>query len=64
MIGASRKRFLGTADDTPEHRLAASLAAASLAVANGASIVRVHDVAATRRAVAIADAFIRAGSRT
>jgi dihydropteroate synthase len=60
LIGASRKRFLAAhADDAPTDRLAASLAAATLAAAQGAAIVRVHDVAATRRAVALADALAR-----
>ena len=61
VVGASRKRFLGADGDTPDARLASSLAAAALAVANGAAVVRVHDVAATRRAVAVADACVRAG---
>lgn len=63
LVGASRKRFLAADDhDTPDDRLAASLAAASLAAANGAAIVRVHDVAATRRALALTDAVTRAAS--
>ena len=57
LVGASRKTFLGALGGDPvEARLAASLAAAVLAVAHGARVVRVHDVAATRRAVAVADA--------
>ena len=63
VVGASRKRFLGGDGDQPDARLAASLAAAALAAANGAAVVRVHDVAATRRAVAVADACIQAGIR-
>ena len=51
-------------NDTPDDRLAASLAAATLAAAQGAAILRVHDVAATRRAVAIADAVNHAAGRT
>jgi dihydropteroate synthase len=63
VIGASRKRFLASGfDDAADDRLAASLAAATLAAAHGAKVVRVHDVAATRRAVAIADA-VRAATR-
>lgn len=66
VIGASRKRFvqqamrdagLVAADDAGD-RLAGSLAAAVLAAARGAAIVRVHDVAETRRALAIADAIL------
>src|SRR5688572_21255323 len=65
LVGASRKRFLAADDtDTPADRLAASLAAASLAAVNGAAIVRVHDVAATRRALALADAVARAAVPT
>jgi dihydropteroate synthase len=65
LVGASRKRFLSAdEDDAPDDRLAASLAAASLAAANGAAIVRVHDVAATRRALALTDAVTRASAST
>lgn len=65
LVGASRKRFLAVDEhDTPGDRLAASLAAASLAAANGAAIVRVHDVAATRRALALTDAVTRASRST
>jgi len=57
LVGASRKAFLGElSGDSVDGRLAASLAAAVLAVAHGARAVRVHDVAATRRALAVADA--------
>jgi dihydropteroate synthase len=49
LAGLSRKSTLGTITGRgSEDRLAASLAAALLAVERGASIVRVHDVAATR----------------
>jgi dihydropteroate synthase len=37
----------------PQERVHASIAAALLAVQNGAQIVRVHDVAATRDALAV-----------
>lgn len=58
LVGASRKSFLGavTGVDDPGDRLEASLAVAALAVADGARVLRVHDVAATRRAVALAHA--------
>lgn len=54
LVGLSRKSVLGrlTGRDVNE-RLAASLAAAVLAVERGAHIVRVHDVAATRDALAV-----------
>ena len=62
MVGASRKSFVGYVLGLPaDQRLEGSLAAAVIAVANGADMVRVHDVAATRRALAMADAIYRPG---
>ena len=58
LIGVSRKAFIGKIlDVNPDHRLEGSLAAAVAAVLAGANIVRVHDVAETRRAVRVADAI-------
>jgi dihydropteroate synthase len=58
LIGASRKSFIGAILNVPiEERLEGSLAAAVAAALNGASIIRAHDVRATKRAVAIADAI-------
>jgi dihydropteroate synthase len=58
MTGWSRKSTLGTITGRPAaERLAASIAAALLAVQHGARIVRVHDVAATRDAFAVLAAF-------
>ena len=61
VVGVSRKRFLGllTGADVAD-RLAPSLAAAVLAAHAGARVLRVHDVAATRQALAVADAIARA----
>jgi dihydropteroate synthase len=61
VIGASRKRSIGTLTgvDDPEDRLEGSLAAAVWAATNGADVVRVHDVRATVRALAVADAIAR-----
>ena len=54
MAGWSRKSTLGTVTGrAADGRLAASLAAALLAVERGARIVRVHDVAATRDALKV-----------
>jgi dihydropteroate synthase len=54
MVGASRKSFIGnTLDLGTDERLEGSLAAACYAVLNGADIIRVHDVAETRRAITI-----------
>jgi dihydropteroate synthase len=61
LVGASRKRFIGTLTGTeePSERLEGSLAAAVLAASLGADIVRVHDVTATVRALKVADAVVR-----
>lgn len=60
VAGPSRKRFLGTlADMEPvENRLDGTVAAVTIAVMNGAKVVRVHDVAPARRAVAVAEAVL------
>ena len=61
LVGASRKRFIHSiAPSEPMDRLGGSLAAHLLAVENGATIVRVHDVAATAQALAVASAIRRA----
>jgi dihydropteroate synthase len=58
LIGASRKSFIGKLTGMePERRLEGSLAAATAAALAGAAIVRVHDVGATVRALAVADAI-------
>ncbi len=59
LVGASRKSFLESASGQadPEGRLAGSLAVASLAAADGASFLRVHDVAETVQAVRTARAI-------
>ena len=54
LAGLSRKTMLGKITGRePGARVFASVAAALLAVQNGAHIVRVHDVAATRDALAV-----------
>jgi dihydropteroate synthase len=54
LAGLSRKSMLGAATGRDvDHREAASLAAAVLAVERGARIVRVHDVAGARDAVRV-----------
>ncbi len=61
MVGLSRKSSIGrlTGVENPDERLAGSLAAASLAVWLGASVVRAHDVAATVQALAVIHAARR-----
>ena len=64
LVGLSRKSTLGAITGRPAtERLAASVAAALLAVQRGARIVRVHDVAATRDALAVLAAVEAAGNR-
>ena len=59
LVGASRKRFIAQLDakgrdgEEPETRIGGSIAAAVAAAQNGAQILRVHDVAATRQALAV-----------
>jgi dihydropteroate synthase len=55
LVGASRKAFIGALSkgERPKDRLPGSLAAALAAVARGADILRVHDVAATVQALKI-----------
>ena len=59
LVGPSRKSFIGALLDQvpPAERLEGTLAACVMAVAAGAHIVRVHDVAAVRRAVRVAEAI-------
>jgi len=58
LAGISRKSMLGTITGRPVgERLASSVAAALLAVERGARMVRVHDVAATKDALAVLAAF-------
>jgi dihydropteroate synthase len=58
LVGPSRKSFIGALLDhlPPAERLEGTLAACIMAVMAGAHIVRVHDVAAVRRAVRVAEA--------
>jgi len=62
VVGASRKNFIGVLTGRPvEERLGGSIAAGLAAVAGGAGILRVHDVAATVEALRV-DAAIAAGA--
>jgi dihydropteroate synthase len=63
LVGTSRKRFLGAVAGgrPPDRRFAGSLASiAAVAVLHGADVVRVHDVAEAKDALAVADAIARA----
>ena len=69
-VGASRKGFLGVAEEraglkksTPADRDASTLAVTAWAHAAGAAAVRVHDVRGTRQAIAVLDALNKGGVR-
>jgi dihydropteroate synthase len=53
LLGASRKRFIGTigGEDQADRRMPGSVAVALAGVAQGAQVLRVHDVAETRQAL-------------
>lgn len=53
MLGASRKRFIGTVGGDAEARTPGSIAVALAGVAQGVQMLRVHDVGATRQALAL-----------
>jgi dihydropteroate synthase len=61
LIGTSRKRFLGEllGGAEPDDRLEGTAATVALAIAGGADVVRVHDVAAMVRVARVADAVVR-----
>jgi dihydropteroate synthase len=56
-VSISRKSFIGKilGLEAPEDRLFGSLSATSVAVFNGANMVRTHDVAPTLQAVRMAE---------
>lgn len=62
LVGASMKAFVGkvTHVEELEDRLEGSLASAALCIWNGADIIRVHNVAATRRVALLVDAVMKA----
>ena len=60
LIGVSRKSFIGMINPTDSKavkRIGGSIAAAMLAIQNGANIVRVHDVAETVEAIKVLEAI-------
>jgi dihydropteroate synthase len=59
VIGTSRKSFIGRLDGSPaSERLGGTIASSVLAAAEGAEVLRVHDVAAVRQALAVAAAIL------
>jgi dihydropteroate synthase len=65
LIGTSRKSTIGTVlGGAPvEERLFGTAATVALGIANGADIVRVHDVAAMKQVAAMSDAIVRGWPR-
>jgi dihydropteroate synthase len=61
LLGASRKSFIGRllGGLPPEERLEGTAATVALGIANGADMVRVHDVRAMARVARVADAIVR-----
>lgn len=63
LLGTSRKSMIGLVLDLPaDKRLEGNLAATAIGIANGADIVRVHDVRQTALVCRMSDAIIRRGS--
>ncbi|MDH3471601.1 MAG: dihydropteroate synthase, partial [Acidimicrobiia bacterium] len=62
LLGTSRKRFLGQilGEDDPLQRDIATSATLSLAISQGVSVLRVHNVAMALQTARVADAIVRA----
>ena len=61
-VGLSRKSFIGQIVGRPaDDRLIGSVTAALFAMLQGARVLRVHDVAETRQALAVAEALVGQG---
>jgi dihydropteroate synthase len=59
VIGTSRKSFIGRIDGSAvDERLGGSIASSVLAAAEGADVLRVHDVAETAQAMRVAEAIL------
>jgi dihydropteroate synthase len=60
VVGTSRKGFIGTiTGQEVEGRVPGTIASNVIALANGAEVFRVHDVAAVAQALAVAGATLR-----
>jgi dihydropteroate synthase len=59
VVGTSRKSFIAKIDAAPvEERLGGTIASSILAAAEGAAVLRVHDVAETAQAARVASAIL------
>ena len=62
VVGTSRKSFIGKITGAEiDERLGGTIASCALAVANGAAMVRVHDVREVREGLTVAAAILAAG---
>jgi len=60
LIGTSRKSFIGlTLGLPPDERVEGTAATVAIAIARGADVIRVHDVAAMARVARMTDAIVR-----
>lgn len=60
LVGTSRKSFIGRVLNLPvEDRLEGTAASCAIAIANGADIIRVHDVRELVRVARVTDAIVR-----
>jgi len=61
LVGTSRKRVIGEllGGAPPDQRVEGTAASVALAIAAGADIVRVHDVAAIMKTVRVSDGIVR-----
>ncbi len=63
LLGTSRKSMIGLVlDQPPDRRLEGNLAMTAIGIANGADIVRVHDVRPTALVCRMSDAVVRRGA--
>jgi dihydropteroate synthase len=62
LVGTSRKSFIGKVLGTedPRDRLEGTAATVAVAILNGASVIRVHDVLYMKRVATVVDAVLRA----
>ncbi len=59
VVGTSRKSFIGRLTGAPvDQRLGGTIASSVLAFANGAEVLRVHDVGPVREALTVAEAIL------
>ena len=61
LVGSSRKSMIGNVLELPfNERIEGTAATVTLAIANGADVVRVHDVKEMSRVIRMTDAMVRA----